>query len=179
MKKALSIVLALIMIMSSCMLAFAAEEKCCDNCTETVDCRCCEECLYGATGTYRECKCSECTKTAGCICCVFCPYLNEAYVLSCAEVVVGSNGEKRVVLCCENCKGVFPCECGVKASDCSCVICDGKSKEANESEKDPLLSEEQQKDFVTAFQKIIKVLENAFNKFFDAIFEFLRIEEVV
>lgn len=165
MKKTLSVILALIMLMSSFVTAFAAEDT-----TAAED--------IGDIGTYKECVCDDCTKADGCICCVFCPYLNEDYILQCVKVVDGPEGERHIVKCCANCTGLFPCDCGTK-SDCGCATCDGKSIEVDDGLGDPLLTPEQQEEFVTGFQKIIKIIADAFTKFFDAIFEFLRIDEVL
>ena len=149
MKKTLSVILALVMLMSCCVVAFAADG----------------------------CDCDDCTKSAGCHCCIYCPYLNEDYILQCAQVEV-VDGEKQVVLCCAHCTGTWPCSCGLN-SNCGCATCNGSSLDANDGKGEPLVPEDMQDDFVSGFQKIIKIVADAFNKFFDAIFEFLRINEVL
>lgn len=159
MKKALSVVLALIMIMTCGMVAFATEAE-----------------VLGEVGTYKVCECKDCKKAAGCTCCIFCPYLNEDFILQCVKPVEGPEGERHVVKCCANCSGLFPCDCGSK---CGCATCDGESIEKDDGSGDPLLTPEQQEKFVNGFQKIIKIISDAFNKFFDAIFEFLRIDQVI
>ena len=158
MKKALSVILALILAMSCFSVAFAADEA------------------QAPAGTYEVCECDDCKKADGCTCCIYCPYLNEDYILKqCAKVEV-VDGKRYVVFCCANCTGIFPCDCGTR-SECGCKTCDGSSIEKDDGTGEPILTPEQQEEFVTGFQKIMKVLADAFNKFFDAIFEFLRLEE--
>lgn len=151
MKKTLSVILALVMIMSCASVAFAVP----------------------LTG---ECTCDGHVDTK-CRCCIFCPNFDEGVKSDCVTITV-VGGERKIDACCENCNGKFTCNCA-KYYDCGCADCNGESKEGDGSNDNVLLTPEQQEEFVNGFQKIIKIIADAFNKFFDAIFEFLRINEVV
>lgn len=92
MKKALSVFLAVLMILSSLAVGFgvfAADSAKCDKCGK------------------------DCTKVPGtCHCCAACDYIDETYLTSCVKDADGHfNGN----FCCSKCTGIWPCSCG-----CSC-----------------------------------------------------------
>ena len=134
MKKALSIILALILAMSTFSVAFAV------------------------SGTYEVCDCEECKLENGCTCCIYCPYLNEDYILKQCATVEIVDGKRYVSFCCANCTGLFPCDCGTR-STCGCKTCDGESIEKEDGSGDPFFTPEQQEEFITGFQKIMKIFK--------------------
>lgn len=111
-----------------------------------------------------------------CYCCVDCPALDVTSLrLGCA-VIVGDHYET----CCDNCKGFttgYACNCGCGCSYCK-VTSSGTSSDLSDL-KDQIWGEEQQNNFVDGFQAVLKKISDAFDKFFDAIFEFLRLDEIL
>lgn len=146
MKKALSLFLAVLMILSVVAVsfgAFAADEK--------------------------VCTCADCTGTPnGCHCCVYCPYLDTTYLLSCAK---DKDGHFKGSFCCGECDGIWPC-------DCNCTCCKDKDEKPSD-DPSPILTPEQQKDFIKAFQNVLKKVAGVFDMIFNAIFEFLRLDELL
>ncbi|MFI3140690.1 MAG: hypothetical protein R3Y27_00100 [Clostridia bacterium] len=90
MKRSISLLLAVIMMISMFSIGFTS--------SATSVCKYCEK---------------ECTQVAGtCTCCAECEYLNTAYLLPCAK---DSTGHFSGETCCEICTGTFPCDC-----NCDC-----------------------------------------------------------
>ncbi len=148
MKKALSILLAVIMILST----FAAT------------------CAVFAEDGMKECTCTNCTRVPnGCHCCVYCPYIDKTVLLSCAK---DEAGNFKGSFCCGDCSGIWPCEC-----HCGCEACLDRSEEPD-PDPEPIIPEAQRKTIIEAFQNALKKVAEVFDKFFNAIFEFLRIDEL-
>lgn len=150
MKKALSLFLAVVMILSAFAVSFAvvAEDIAMDSCT-----------------------CKNCTRQMNsCRCCAYCPYLDKTVLLSCAK---DESGNFKGSFCCGDCSGIWPCDC-----HCGCEACENKDPDAD-SDPQPIIPEAQRKTIVEAFQNAIKKVAAVFDKIFDAIFEFLRIDDLI
>lgn len=147
MKKALSVFLAVVMILTSLAVSFSA--------------------FAWSPSPVPICGCED--HVAGkCHCCAYCPNLDETYLTSCAK---DASGHFSGSFCCANCTGIWPCDCG-----CDCCA---SQDEPIDSNGDPIFDENQQEQIVDGFQKILKIVSDAFDKFFNAIFEFLRIFDVL
>ena len=147
MKKALSIFLAVIMLMSVMALAVSAE--------------------FRAPGV---CMCEDHIKTDACHCCVYCENLDATYVLDCCSKTV-LNGEEVWVFCCPDCDGLLNCKCVA----CSC--CAEKTDDMLDDGSTSLIPESTQNSLVKSFQNAMQKIKAVFDNFFDRIFEFLRIED--
>ena len=156
MKKVISVILTVLMIFSAmATVAFAANE---------------------VPGPQGECGCADHTiASEGCHCCVLCPNIDKSYLTSCAKNT-SATGTYDGSLCCYACTGIFPCDCG-------CACCDPNNAS---DKKDPVIgdiddiwTEDAQEDFVDGFQKILKRISDAFDEFFNMIFEFLRLDEIL
>ena len=124
---------------------------------------------------YGGCTCDDHVSGAPCHCCVFCPNLDNSYLTTCAKEnnknnEVGFDG----TVCCESCTGLWGC-------NCKCACCGEKDQnlDDNKNNIDDIWGEEEQEEFVNGFQAILKRISDAFDKFFDAIFAFLRLDEVL
>ncbi len=147
MKKALSLFLAVLMLFSVCAASTSVL-------AEEI------EMPY--------CTCKDCTRVMnGCHCCVQCPYLDETYLLSCAK---DENGHYKGSTCCGECSGVWPCSC-------SCSCCENKDQNPGDSSSEPLIPEKQRETIIKAFQNAIHKVAEVFDKIFDTIFKFLRIND--
>lgn len=116
----------------------------------------------------------EGSSTGACKCCVLCPKVDVSSLSNCArgtkaDGTIGFDG----YLCCTKCTGMWGCNCG-----CACCGIDHDIEDNNNNIGD-IWGEEEQENFVNAFQAILKKISDAFDKFFDAIFEFLRLDEVL
>lgn len=112
--------------------------------------------------------------TGACKCCVLCPNIDVSNLSNCARGTkadgsVGFDG----YLCCTECTGMWGCNCG-----CACCTLD-HDIEDNENTLGDIWGEEEQENFIDAFQSVLKRISDAFDKFFDAIFAFLRLDEVL
>lgn len=154
MKKVISVLLAVMMLFSAVATFAFAEDSTAPLCT-------CDDHVATPEGT--------------CHCCVLCPNIDKSYLTSCAK-----DGSKDGLydgsLCCGYCTGIFPCKCG-------CACCDPEN-EGNGTNPvigwwDEIWDTEAQEDFVEGFQKILQRISDVFDNFFDRIFEFLRLPEVV
>ncbi len=154
MKKTLSILMSvLILALSFTMVSSAAAYKC--------------ECVDHVA---KDCKC-----------CIYCPNLDNHYLTSCA---VNSDGtlkyanpeapeeERYVELCCKKCTGIIPCDCG-----CSC--CTLSEEDIENMNPDQIFDENQQEQIITGFQKVLGRLRTFFDDFFEMVFEFLRLDEIL
>ena len=131
-----------------------------------------------ASAVVCSCGAHDDSKGANCYCCVDCPKLEAGLRLGCAKIV-GDHYET----CCDNCKGFttgYACNCAAY-DDCDCSYCKSPSGSvpSYDDVKDQIWGEEQQDNFVDGFQAVLKKISDAFDKFFDAIFKFLRIDEIL
>ncbi len=120
-----------------------------------------------------QCTCMDQHKEPKCDCCIYCPNLDRSLVRSCVEWIV--DGESAAV-CCADCTGLVGCNCG-----CGCGACASDNKDVEDFDNNigDYWGPEQQQSFIDAFQAILKRISDAFDAFFQAIFEFLRIDEVL
>ena len=154
MKKIISVLLAVVMLFTMGTMAFAVVIE------DPADCRCTDHVSKPANS---------------CHCCVLCPNIDKAYLTSCATKDSADGASYDGTLCCSYCTGIFPCKCG-------CECCDPDNKETSGGvlgDGNEIWNEEAQDDFVTGFQKILKRISDAFNSFFDKIFEFLRVDDLL
>ena len=150
MKKIISVLLAIIMLFSVAAISTSAIVDDCGN--------------------------HDPAKGEACHCCVNCPTLAPNLILNCAK----QNGV--YAPCCPDCSGIFDginsCGCA-----CECTVCadlnNSLPSSGNGSLVDNLVTPEDKASFVEGFQAILKRISDAFSAFFDAIFEFLRLDEVL
>lgn len=124
-----------------------------------------------------KCTCDDHKKQPAnsCHCCVLCPNIDKTYLTACATND-SSDGTYDGSLCCAECTGIWPCNCG-----CECC----KKSGSNSSNKpiigdgDKIWDGDAQEEFVNGFQKILKRVSDVFDKIFTAIFEFLKIDGVI
>lgn len=101
-----------------------------------------------------------------CDCCVYCPNPDISKWNTCYR----ENG----AFCCYDCNGMYNCTC-----DCSCCARGNQDINNDDSKVDDVVTEEDKKQFVDGFQAVLKKISDFFDMLFDAIFEFLRIDEVL
>ncbi|MGN0467134.1 MAG: hypothetical protein ACI4GY_00230 [Acutalibacteraceae bacterium] len=140
MKKALSVLLALIMILSSLAVGFG---------------------VFAADG-YKCEKCgNDCTHEMGtCHCCAECEYIDETYLTSCVK---DANGHFQPTYCCSKCTGIWPCSCG-----CSC--CNNYEDVTDDNNGPILNPDQQEqviKGFQAILKKISDVFDMLFDKLFE------------
>ncbi len=125
---------------------------------------------FGASAVEGVCTCNDhiAGTDGSCRCCVYCPNIDKSYVLSC--VTKNENGEYS--FCCYDCDGIWPCDCG-------CECCEEKDQDIDNIFGDPILSDDTQNDIVSAFQRMLKEISDWFDEFFNAIFEFLRFDDIM
>ena len=174
MKKSLSVLLALVMLFGCfSMVASAAYYE---GEWKAVG--------YDVDGSYihqwwvtDECTCENADHFNGelCHCCVKCPNLDASYLTKCAtenneDGETGFDGS----VCCEECTGIWPCSC-------SCACCGEKDQDLDDNNNNlgDFITDQDRENFVNGFQAILKRISDAFDKFFDAIFAFLRLDEVL
>ena len=122
--------------------------------------------------------CPECGskehKAEKCGCCLYCPNLDTALVVPCirdgAGIKKDHNGE--IAFCCRECDGWYPC-------DCSCDCCVKGASDFENSNNNQILNENQQQQVISGFQAVMARLREFFDKLFDTIFEFLRFDEIM
>ncbi len=149
MKKALSIILALIMITA----VFALPASAADSVlvTDTI------------------CDCEDHVKTGKCTCCLYCENLDRTYKTPCAVQLEDGT----YTVCCIDCDGIFPCDC-----NCDCCPKDSESNPEN-TDKPPLISEENQEVIVGGWNEIMQKVVAFFEEFFNYIFEFLKLADIM
>ena len=103
-----------------------------------------------------------------CDCCVFCPNPDKSKWNTCYR----DSGE----FCCRDCDGIYPCGC-----ECGCEACaaEGQDIDGDKGRLDEVITEQDKENFVNGFQAVLKKISDFFDMVFDAIFEFLRIDEVL
>ncbi len=155
MRKIVSIVLAVLMLFSVMAVSASAEVVCCDN--------------HKAEGN--------------CHCCINCPKLTLGYVTPCAKEYRDGEYVIKDEFCCTACKGVIDnnLKCGCKC-DC-CVLNDDGTIGLDGTLFGDLWNEwwdeEAQGAFVDGFQGVLARIAAVFDRIFDAIFEFLRLDEIL
>ena len=138
-----------------------------------------------ASAAAGECKCDDHIESSACHCCIYCPENpTYAYVTPCHKAF---NGQTYEILegkfCCHECTGFInnKGECGCEC-DCCTLNIDGTMGDLSTPVGglwDEIWDEDAQQSFIDGFQAILKRISDAFDKFFDAIFEFLRLDEVL
>lgn len=150
MKKFISVFLAALMLMTCfSVVAFAEFDHSRCNCAEN--------------GTHNP--------NGSCHCCIYCENLDGTYVTACVQPSLTKNEPE---FCCGNCTGIVGCTCG-------CECCKLKSEDVNDGNNklDDYVTEQDKENFVDGFQAILKKVSDFFDMIFDAIFEFLRFDEVL
>lgn len=154
MKKILSVLLAVLMLAA------------------TFTCACV---VFADDGDEYTCTCENCLKNADCKCCIYCNYSQK--ILSCVQKHGGANGE--AIYCCEGCSGFLGCRCGEDPELCNCDAC----KAANQTGEDPysgqtqLIDSDTQKTIIKIFRSVLDKVAEVFDKLFDAVNEFLRLDD--
>ncbi len=146
----------------------------CDKCTGVFPCDCGHDCCHPCFNHVEE-------KDA-CGCCVVCPYLNPEYLKTltrCVQDEYGKLDAEKFGTCidengnrvqCDECTGIWPCTCGHP-----CCSVNENIEDDNGHNNDPILSEDQQENFTSAFQNFLKSVKEFFDNFFDVIFRLLGI----
>ena len=148
MKKFISVLLALIMVMS----CFGVMASAAVNLT---------------TGT---CICANHVES-NCTCCVYCPTLSESAKADCLVREQNADGSYTITVCNAECTGLAYCTCSGCEYD--------EDYSGSDAGAGALIPEDVQDDIVTWFQLILSKVSTAFDEFFEAIFEFLRLEDVL
>lgn len=174
MKKSLSVLLALVMLFGCFSMVASAKYYDGEMVPVAYDIDGSEIYQYRVTSS---CTCKDADHFEGkpCHCCVKCPNLDISYLTRCATEnnLDGETGFDGSV-CCENCTGIWQCYCG-----CACCGEIDQDLDDNNNTLDEIITDEDKEQFVSGFQAILKRISDAFDKFFDAIFAFLRIDEVL
>ena len=157
MRKIISVLLAILMIFSVMTVAASAESAVRCDCGNHDD-------SLGAT----------------CYCCVNCPELPANYRFACVK----KEGDKYVT-CCERCDGYYgavfgKCTCS-DSPDCDCTFCASSGEDADDDSSylDKVVSEQDKENFVDGFQAVLKKISDVFDRFFDAIFSFLKLDQIL
>lgn len=139
MKKALSILMSILIVLSLSLFAFGAEAGVCD------------------------CK-DHTNSEKGCHCCINCNNLDTYYLTSCASDGKG-NIESPLVLCCNECTGIRPCSCGC---DC-CIVDDtaGTEYEGNGQIFTEDQQEEIVNTFQKVLGRLREFFDELFNRIFE------------
>ena len=152
MKKTLSVMLAVLMLLATFTVGFAAfAEDTCEFCG----------------------KPHTSTEAGSCTCCLYCQYLDTTKVAGCAkyngQVIVDENGR-----CCANCTGFFDCTCGT-TNNCNCPYCSGTGV-APEKELEPIFSENTQEYIKNLFQQILGKIAEVFDRIFEVAFAVFNVK---
>ena len=148
MKKLLSVILAVLIVVTCSFAAFVVFAE-------------------DAAPVDTTCHCANHNPDAPCHCCVYCPNLDKGYLTSCVQY--NENGEAS--FCCSKCTGIWPCTCG-------CDCCNDNYAEIDDGTGLPILTPDQQDAFIGGFQGAMAKVAAVFDRIFNAIMDFLRIEEV-
>ena len=190
MKKLLSALLAVIMIFSLASVAFAGswnEEQANANITEY-----CTSCNNPCTGKFGCTCCDQCpghidengvaTNTSGYLPCRFDFYLDVDIVDADGNII--HKGDQKVhyywkVKCCDACTGKVGCKCNCKdGKDPKCPYC----VDETEDDTDKKIEEGIDKGrtgFINGIQKALTSVRDVMYKLFDALFKFLRLEDLL
>lgn len=130
------------------------------------------------------CNCDDHEEKSTCHCCIYCPENPSfAYVTPCHKEYVDGKYQLKDTYCCGDCNGFIDNngQCG-----CDCTCCTLNSDGTIGDMSDPIggywndiWDEEAQQNYVNGFQAILKKISDVFDKIFDKIFEFLRLDEVL
>ncbi len=120
-----------------------------------------------------DCKEHKDAPVNSCSCCIECDNIDTHALASCVKTV--KVGDKYVIdesvpACCIYCTGFTTCTCA-----CDCCVGD---KDGNAA-PDQIFDENQQETIIETFQKVLGRVREFFDKFFDAIFEFLRFDQIM
>lgn len=152
MKKIISVLLAVLMIFSVMAVSASAEDG--------AMCRC---------GNHSD------EKGVACYCCINCPTLEANHRFSCAKL----SGDTYST-CCTKCPGYFGATYNVCTCNCGCDACgENASSSTDGSVIDKVVTEKDKQNFVDGFQAVLKKISDVFDRFFNAIFEFLRIDQIL
>ena len=157
MRKIISVILAMLMLFSVMAVSASATEVC---------------------------DCDDHIEESSCHCCIYCPENpTYAYVTPCHKEYVNGQWELTDTFCCYDCRGIINNngECGCNC-DCCTLNGDGTIGTSNTpigGYWEEIWDEEAQESFVDGFQAILKRISDVFDKIFNAIFEFLRLDEVL
>ncbi len=147
MKKALSLLLAVIMLMSTMALCASAAE-------------------YELPYQHNNCTYEKHNGLDDCRCCIYCENIDTRFIRqNCAEY---DEKTKNWSVCCTLCNGLMNCNCG-----CECCPAVENKEEGNPT----LVPERVQNSLVEGFRNALNKVMKVFDEFFDRIFEFLRIED--
>lgn len=116
------------------------------------------------------CVCEDHNRKGPCHCCINCENLDTTYVLDCCKKEE-LNGEVVWTFCCPVCNGLWDCEC----VDCEC--CAEKKDEVLNEGSTAIIPPSVQNSFISGFQNAMNKVKKVFDDFFNAIFEFLRIDD--
>ena len=162
MKKIISVLLAVLMMFTT--MAFVA------SATEYIE---------PETGTEIKgvCECTTHTGNKDCKCCVYCLSTDNNYRVNCAKPHTDADGVVYYEVCCSKCTGIHPCDCG---NSCGCGYCKSYDEDVNDKNgSNDYITEQDKEAFVDGFQGILKKISDFFDMIFDAVFEFLRLDEVL
>ncbi len=130
------------------------------------------------------CNCDDHKADSTCHCCIYCPENPSfAYVTPCHKEYKNGKYVLKDTYCCGDCDG-FIDNNGKCGCNCKCCALDidgtvGDLRDPIGGYWNDIWDEEAQQSFVDGFQAILKRISDVFDKIFDAIFEFLRLDEVL
>ena len=131
-----------------------------------------------------EFTCDDHVDKSTCHCCIYCPENPSfAYVTPCHKGYADGGYYLLDSTCCKDCNGFIDNKgkCG-----CSCSCCtlntDGSMGDLSNpigGVWEEIWDEEAQEEYVSGFQAVLKRISDVFDKIFNAIFEFLRLDEIL
>ncbi len=154
MKKTLSILMSILIIALSFVFVVGAEGA-------EVDTRC-------------KCLDHKPNPANSCTCCRYCNNVDESWLTTCAKKYDAQGNRIKEASCCTECKGIIPCGC-----DCPCCPSDSDADSPNAGNGGAILTPGQQEEVVDGFQGVLGRIRAFFDKLFNAIFEFLRFDEIM
>jgi hypothetical protein len=120
------------------------------------------------------CDCKNHTDTWDCCCCVYCDTTDKTFITSCSkdanDNIIGEGP------CCKACTGIKKNGTGC---GCDCDCCGSTAGDDGDTTGKLDIPDKAKKNFVDTFQAILGKISAAFDNFFNAIFEFLRIDDVI
>lgn len=137
-----------------------------------------------ASAASEVCNCDDHVANSTCHCCIYCPENPSfAYVTPCHKDYVNGKYVLTDTYCCGDCRGFIDNK-GKCGCSCECCALDINGNVGDFSNPiggywNEVWDEDAQQSFVDGFQAILKRISDVFDKIFDAIFEFLRLDEVL